>query len=186
MDVDQIGELIDVFKAERPSGLSGQEYPDKLSVLDKLEELQDLDALDDPRVLPFLVASVANEKEFDLARMHILNMLAHWDYNEEERRMVGLVVLRLLEEDPDWNVRNYAAMAMLPFISMPGALNLVSRIVLDPNERRALRSNALAVIQRHGPTEETIAVARRLVHDPTYSKSAIRLLNTWHASAGDS
>ncbi len=107
MEVDQIEELIHAFKAERSSGLSEQEYPDKLSVLDKLEELQDLDALDDPRVLSFLVASVANEKEFDLARMHILNMLAHWDYSEEERRMVGLVVLRLLEEDPDWNIRNY-------------------------------------------------------------------------------
>jgi len=107
VEVDQIEELIHAFKAERSSGLSEQEYPDKLSVLDKLEELQDLDALDGPRVLSFLVASVANEKEFDLARMHILNMLAHWDYSEEERRMVGLVVLRLLEEDPDWNIRNY-------------------------------------------------------------------------------
>lgn len=150
MLVDGVEELIHAFGAEQPSGRSGRGYPGKLSVLEELEEI------DDPRILPFLLTSVSNVGEYDLARMEILNMLAIREYSEQERQMAGQVVIRILKSDPDNDVRKYAAMAMSPFIDLPSALDVVGEILLNPDENRALRSNARAVVERRGPTKETI------------------------------
>jgi len=173
-----VGELMDAFYSAPPLGQYSQEHPDKLSVVEELEDV------DDPRVFPFFLSIVSDEKEDDVARMAILNTLTRRDYSMDERLSVGRIVLRILKDDANTEVRNYAAMAMLPFIDLPGALDSVGNILLDPAERRSIRSAALAVLERRGPIQEVVAVVRALVSDPAYRKNAIRILNVWYA-AGD-
>jgi len=169
---------MNAFYSAPPPGQYSQEHPDKLSVVEELEDV------DDPRVFPFFLGIVSDEKEDDVARMAILNMFARRDYSTDERLSVGRIVLRILKDDANPEVRTYAAMAMLPFIDLPGALDTVGSIVLNPAERRSIRSAALAVLERRGPIREVVAVVRALVSDPAYRKNAIRILNAWHAAGG--
>ncbi len=172
--VADVEDLISAFDAQQPTDVRGQEYGGKIEIVKKVERS------DDVRVLPFLLRVATDEHEYDLARMEVLTDLRLRTYaNDDDRLTVGRAVMHVLLNDPDDDVRNYAAIAMRRFMDVPGALASVQQVLDNQDEEVVLRSSAFASMQRLGPTDQTIDIMRALIADSEFAKSASRILSEW-------
>jgi len=171
--LDRVEELIRLFEGEKLSEDPAAEYPERIRIIEELEEIQD------PRVISFFVDVVLNKDEYDLARIEILRILRVRAPKEDEYGVIGRALIRVLIEDTDNLVKNYAAMALSSYMNTPGALDVVKEIVLDVDADRNLRYSAFGALEEAGVGRFTTDVMRELLKDDEMQDSAESVLNEW-------
>jgi hypothetical protein len=171
--LDRVEELIRLFEREKVSEDPAAEYPERIRIIEELEEIQD------PRVISFFVDVVLNKDEYDLARIEILRILRVRAPKEDEYGVIGRALIRVLIEDPDNLVKNYAAMALSSYMNTPGALEVVKEIVLDVDADKNLRYSAFGALEDAGAGRFTTDVMRELLKDDEMQDSAESVLNEW-------
>ncbi|HEX6656177.1 MAG TPA: hypothetical protein VF153_08210 [Candidatus Limnocylindria bacterium] len=84
---DNVARLIAAFEAREPTA----------SAASKLDMLMDLERLDDPRIVPFLVGVLADESQPMEIRIHLVRRLRNGRLAPEVRLLVAPVLGRLLQ-----------------------------------------------------------------------------------------
>jgi hypothetical protein len=166
--LDKAARLIEAFRA-RPTP----------SVLAKLDMLLQLGQLDDPHIVPFLVAVVADPAEPNEVRIDALKRLSDGPRLAPYRRPVAEAIMRLLRESASLGLRLQATLALAELAAVDGVLTTLGGLVLDPAETIDVRYAAFTSLERGGPTPESIALLCQLTADETFGHAARSLLARW-------
>ena len=166
--MDDVERLIEAFRA-RSTG----------SVLSKLDALLDLEQLDDPRIVPFLLHVLADQHEPTEVRIHVLKRLRNGRLQPEARQSVAEAVLMVLSDRSSPDLRLQAVLALAEFTTIDGVPAALGSLALDPGETIDVRYSAFTSLQRAGPTVECVAVLRQLLADGMLGRSARTLLSLW-------
>ena len=146
--MDDVSRLIADFKAE---DLPADEL-DEASI--KVDVILDLADYEDERILPFYLNVLADLGEYDLARIEILKILELRDRDDDqEDQRIGEVIAKVLKEDPDFEVRQYAAMAAANYLDIPVVFESVRHAVEDSEEDLDVRINAMKALAETGSPE---------------------------------
>jgi hypothetical protein len=172
---DEIERLIARFSSEDTGSLPDPDKSIKPNIIEALE-----DHAADPRALDFLLHVAADRQEFDLARIEALKVRELREArNDEERSRIALVLREVLVDDPDDDVRQYAAMAAASYMSEGRLAEAVVARAFDEGEDINLRWNTFAAIKQLGPTPQGIEVLRRASETPEFGTSALLILQKW-------
>lgn len=145
----------------------------------KLDVLMDLGLHDDPRVMAFYGAVVADAEEPADVRSDALRRLREAPLTPAERTAAVDASLRALAPDADLQLRLHAALVLADFVDLPTALAALGALAADSREPIELRYNAFTSLQRAGPTPACLAILRSLATDETLGQSAQALLTSW-------
>jgi hypothetical protein len=156
------------------------------SPMTKLDRLMDLERLDDPRIVPFLVGVLADETQPMEVRIHLIRRLRNGRLTPDERLLVASLLCRLLQRDGQPNLRLQTALALGEFTDIEGVLAALGTLALAADEPIDLRYSAFTSMQRVGPTPECIALLQELSLDATLGLAAENVLTAWGAFAGES
>jgi hypothetical protein len=151
------------------------------SATSKLDILMDLERLDDPCIVPFLVGVLADESQPMEVRIHLIRRLRNGRLAPDERRLVAGLLCRLLQRDGQLDPRLQSALALGEFTDVEGVLAALGTLALAPDEPIDLRYSAFTSMQRAGPTSECIALLRELALDETLGRAAMNVLAAWRA-----
>lgn len=149
------------------------------SVLAKQDMLLQLGQLDDPQIVPFLVAVVTDPAEPNEVRIDALKRLSDGLRLALDRRPVVEAIMRVLREDANLDLRLQGALALAELTEVDGVLTALGGLALDPAETIDVRYAAFTSLERGGPTPESIALLRRLMADETFGRAARSLLSRW-------
>src|SRR5215831_3272787 len=133
------------------------------SVRSKLDTLVKLVRLRDPRILPFLVEVLANQRESSAVRNEVLKQLRCPRVTHGRRPAVAKAILQVLGE----------------FTDMDTVPTTLASLALDRSEPIDIRYLAFTSLQRAGPTLECVALLRQLSTDETLGSAASNLLSLW-------
>jgi hypothetical protein len=147
---------------------------------EKIEIILDLEDNADEKVIPFFLSVILDEEEYDLARIEVLKILKLRDAKDpEEHHKIGKAILQVLTKSADPDVRNYAAMAMAPYLDVERANLEAGNLLLNSKTDINLRHNLLSAFERFGPTEPGREVLLKLLQDEDMRQSAARVLGEW-------
>jgi hypothetical protein len=149
------------------------------SVVSKLGVLIDLEALRDPRIVPFLLRVLADRREPTEVRIHVLKRLRNGRLSPENRPLVAHVILEVVSDRSSPDLRLQASLALAEFTDIEGVLTRLGRLALDSDEPIDLRYSAFTSLQRAGSTPECVTLLRELTTDGTLGRSARSLLSLW-------
>jgi HEAT repeat protein len=150
-----------------------------LSVVSKLGVLIDLEALHDPRALPFLLRVLADRREPTEVRIHVLKRLRNGSLSPANRSLVAPTMLQVISDRSDPELQLQAALALGEFTDIEGVPTTLGRLALDLEEPIDLRYSAFTSLQRAGPTPECVELLRQLTTDEMLGRSARSLLSAW-------
>jgi hypothetical protein len=170
-DSDEVALLIEAFR----------DLGAESSATSKLDRLMDLERLDDPRIVPFLVEVLADESQPMEVRTHLIRRLRNGRQSPDERRLVTALLCRLLGGDSQLDVRLQSALALGEFTDVEGVLAALGTLALAPDEPIDLRYSAFTSMQRAGPTPECVALLQELSRDETLGRAAVNALAAWGA-----
>ncbi|MFD9606709.1 HEAT repeat domain-containing protein [Streptomyces sp. NPDC059970] len=143
----------------------------------KREIVAELD--DTPDALPFLIAVVADPREYDLARVEAATILRLWPPSDPATARTAARALLAALNDPEEDlVRQYAAEALGPYADDP-AVHGALAASLKPDEDPLVRHNALAAVEEAGPSDARTDVLRALTQDRDLGRAAARILTAW-------
>jgi len=168
---DNVARLIVAFEARDPTS----------SAASKLDMLMDLERLDDPRIVPFLVGVLADETQPMDVRIHLVRQLRNGRLKPDERLLVASVLGRLLRRDSGLDLRLQTALALGEFTDVEGVLAALGALAPAADEPIDLRYSAFTSLQRAGPTPECVALLQELSRDETLGRAAVNVLTTWGA-----
>lgn len=171
MRTPRLGEaarLIEAFRA-RPTP----------SVVAKRDMLLQLSQLDDPRIVPFLLAVIADPREPNQVRIDALKRLSDGPRLAPYRRPVAEAITRLLREGASLDLRLQATLTLAELTGVDGVLTTLGDLALDPAETIDVRYAAFTSLERGGPTPECVALLRQLTADETFGHAARSLLSRW-------
>jgi hypothetical protein len=172
--MDEVGSLIEQFRAEDARALADPDFSVKDKIIRKLERS------DDPRVLPFMLSVLSDEKEYDLARIEVLKVFEIRRRGEpSEDQSIGRAVRQILAADPDDDVRTYAAMAASNYMDVEGVLDEVEKIIFDEGEEINIRWNAFTAVYKMGPHGRGVEIMTRAARVNEFRKAALRILKEW-------
>jgi hypothetical protein len=166
---EDVAWLIAAFAASDPTASSAS----------KLDLLMDLERLDDPRIVPFLVGVLADESQPMEVRIHLVRRLRNGRLASEERLLVAPVLGRLLQREQALELRLQAALALGELIDVGGVVAALGTLALASDEPIDLRYSAFTSVQRAGPTPECVALLRSLSRDETFGRAALDVLALW-------
>jgi hypothetical protein len=146
----------------------------------KLDRLLDIVALDDPRIVDFLLEVLANLGEPIEVRREVLNRLRGRTLEPAARARVARTAVRLLRHDPSFQVRLQAAVALGEWTDVSGTVASLGAVACDEAESFDLRYAAFASIERSNASPEAVAALRQLVTDDVLGRSADNMLRMWH------
>ena|SRR5438128_1624925 len=167
--MDEADRLIDMFRDRAAS-----------PVASKLDALIKLERSSEPGVVPFLVHILADQRESEEVRIHVLKRLRNGRLSPEHRSIVAEANLHVLQNDASAAVRLHASMALGEFTDIDGVPAALGRLAFDWNESIDIRYSAFTSLQRTGPTTECIALLRQLSTDQLLGSSAQGVLSSWH------
>src|SRR5260221_14170778 len=100
--MDDVERLIEAFRARSTR-----------SVLSKLDALLDLEQLDDPRILPFLLHVLADQREPTEVRIHVLKRVRNGRLQSEKRQSVAEAVRMAISgrSSPDQRMQDEQTLA---------------------------------------------------------------------------
>lgn len=169
MPSDPVAEAIAAYRGSAPD--------DEAAKIDAIDDLEDRV---DPRILPFFLEVLADPRGLDLARIEICEILqAREGSDSAERQKIAAVLAHVLLDDEDDDVRNYAANALARYVGEKGAREALESVLLDAEESRNVRQNAVFAIERAGPTSDNKKILQQLEFDPQLSRTARRILSEW-------
>ena len=149
------------------------------SPMTKLDRLMDLERLDDPRIVPFLVGVLADESQPVEVRIHLVRRLRNGRLAPEERLLVAPVLGRLLQRGQKLELRLQAAIALGEFADLGDVVATLGTLALASDEPIDLRYSAFTSVQRAGPTPECVALLQSLSWDETFGRAALNVLALW-------
>ncbi len=82
------------------------------SVASKLDALLDLEQLDDPRIVPFLVHVLADQREPTEVRIHVLKQLRNGRPQPADRQSVAEAILQVVSDRSGPELRLQAVLAL--------------------------------------------------------------------------
>jgi hypothetical protein len=166
--MDDVERLIEAFRARSTR-----------SVLSKLDALLDLEQLDDPRIVPFLLHVLADQREPTEVRIHVLKRLRNGSLSSENRSLVAEAILQVVSDRSSPDLRLQASLALAEFTDIEGVPTRLGRLALDVDELIDLRYSAFTSLERAGPTPECVTQLRELTTDGMLGRSARSLLSLW-------
>jgi HEAT repeat protein len=149
------------------------------SVQAKLDALLDLERLSHPRIVPFLLEVLADEREPTPVRIHVLKRLRNGRLGHRDKPSVAEAMLRVLADRSSPELRLHAALALAEFTELDGVPGGLGSLVLDAAEPIDLRYSAFTSLQRAGPTPECASLLRQLLTDEALGRSAKSALAVW-------
>jgi hypothetical protein len=141
--------------------------------------LMDLERLDDPRTVPFLVGVLADDSQPMEVRIHLVRRLRNGRLTPEERLLVAPVLGRLLQREQKLELRLQAALALGEFADVGGIVAALGTLALASDEPIDLRYATFTSVQRAGPTPECAALLQSLAQDETFGRAALDVLALW-------
>ena len=166
--MDEVEQLITSYESQTAS-----------SVVSKLGVLIDLEALRDPRIVPFLLRVLADRCEPTEVRIHVLKRLRNGSLSPENRSLVAAAILQVISDRPNPDLRLQATLALGEFTDIAGVPTRLGRLTLDSDEPIDLRYSAFTSLQRAGSTPDCVVLLRQLSRDATLGRSARSLLSLW-------
>jgi hypothetical protein len=139
----------------------------------------DLEGLRDPRIVPFLLRVLADRLEFTKVRIHVLKRLRNGRLRPECRPLVADVILEVVSDRSNPDLRLQASLALAEFTDIAGVPTRLRRLALDSDEPIDLRYSAFTSLQRAGSTPECVTLLRQLSRDATLGRSARSLQSLW-------
>jgi hypothetical protein len=166
--MDEVEWLIQTFQARSAS-----------SVRAKTDILLDLERLRDPRVVPFLLGVLLDEREAIPVRVHALKRLRNGTLTAVDRPAIAEAIVRILSEDSSADLRMHGVLALGEFSDIHGVAAALGGLALDADEQLDVRFSAFTSLQRAGATTECVAVLRLLLTDEAFGPSARHVLSLW-------
>src|ERR1700682_153711 len=121
--MDDVERLIEAFRARST-----------WSVLSKLDALLDLEQLDDPRIVPFLLHVLADQREPTEVRIHVLKRLRNGGLSSENRSLVAEAILQVVSDRSTPDLRLQAVLALAEFTDIDGVTATLGGLTLAPGE----------------------------------------------------
>lgn len=149
------------------------------SVLAKRDMLLQLGQLDDPHILPFLLAVVEDPAERNEVRIDALKRLGDGPWLAPYRRPAAEAIIRLLQDGAGLDLRLQATLALAELTDVDSVLATLGGLALDPAETIDVRYAAFTSLEQVGPTPEGVALLRQLTADETFGHAARSLLSRW-------
>ena len=166
--MDDVERVIEAFKT-RPTW----------SVMSKLDALMDLEQIDDPRIVPFLVQVLVDQREPTEVRINVLKQLRNGRLQPPQRQSVAEAVLQVVSDRSSPDLRLQAVLALAEFTDINGVTATLGGLTLDPGETINVRYSAFTSLQRAGATAECVALLRQLSADELLGRSARSVLLSW-------
>ena len=168
--MDRVELRIETFRARANS-----------SAASKLDALMDLERLPDPRVVPFLLGALTDEREPVEVRLHALERVRDGSLvnNTGRREAVASAILRVLHQQCQPRLRLHAAAALAEFTDVDKVVRALGTLTLDRDVSLDVRYSAFTSLERAGPTPECVAFLRQLLSDDALGVSAGTLLSLW-------
>ena len=166
--MDEVEQLIKAYESRAAS-----------PAVTKLGILIDLDALSDPRIVPFLLRVLADQREPTEVRVHVLKRLRNGRLSPENRPLVAAAILQVVSDRSSPDLRLQASLALAEFTDIEGVPTRLGGLALDPDEPIDLRYSAFTSLQRAGASPECVALVRKLTTDGVLGRSARSLLSLW-------
>ena len=166
--MDHLEGVIETFKT-RPTW----------SVMSKLDALMDLEQIDDPRIVPFLVQVLVDQREPTEVRINVLKQLRNGRLQPPQRQSVAEAVLQVVSDRSSPDLRLQAVLALAEFTYIDGVPATLGELTLDPGETINVRYSAFTSLQRAGATTECVALLRQLSADELLGRSARSVLLSW-------
>jgi len=149
------------------------------SVMSKLDALMDLEQIDDPRIVPFLVEVLVDQGEPMEVRINVLKQLRNGRLQPLQRQSVAEAVLQVVSDRSSPDLRLQAVLALAEFTDINGVTATLGGLTLDPGETINVRYSAFTSLQRAGATAECVALLRQLSADELLGRSARSVLLSW-------
>ena len=161
--MDRIEELIANYRNEDTLALPRPDASRKPRII------EELGSDDDPRALKLIVQAASDEAEFDLARIAAFRVLElRRPTAPEERQEIAEVIARVVKNDSDNDVRNYAAIAAAYYTTVDDVAEQIIRILLDDGENSDLRWNAFTAVEKMGSTAKALDAMRAIREVPEF------------------
>jgi len=148
-------------------------------MLAKRDLLLRIAQVDDPHIVPFLLAVAADRSEPNEVRIDALRWLSDGPRLASYRPLVADAIIRLLSDGANLELRLQATLALAGLTDVDGVLTTLGCLTLDSAETIDVRYAAFTSIEHGGPTSESIALLRQLATDETFGNSAKSLLVRW-------
>ena len=139
----------------------------------------DLEGLRDPRIVPLLPRVLADRLDLTEVRIHVLKRLRNGRLRPECRPLVADVILEVVSDQSNPDLRLQASLALAEFTDIAGVPTRLRRLALDSDEPIDLRYSAFTSLQRAGSTSECVTLLRELTTDGMLGRSARSLLSLW-------
>jgi hypothetical protein len=171
--MDDFERLINAYRVRESSSVSS-----------KLSVLRDVELIRDDRVVPFLLTVLADTREAEEVRIHVLKQLRNGDGRvaPADRPRVANAISAVLAARSTTELRLQAALAPGEFIRIDGVLSVLGPVAFAQDESIDLRYAAFTSLERAGPTPESISYLQRLSTDATLGGSARSVLSAWHVA----
>jgi hypothetical protein len=167
--MDEVTRLIEAF------GSLGSQS----SVALKLDILMDLEQIRDPRVIAFMLDTLADASEPKDVRVHVLRRVRNGMLTPDLRPRVAAALVALVEHDASVELRLQAALALGEFTAVAGVVAVLGAVASAPDEVLEIRYAAFTSLDRAGPTPEYLALLRALSGDEMLGSSAHSALQAW-------
>jgi hypothetical protein len=166
--MDDVERLIETFAARATS-----------SVLSKLDALVDLEQIDDPRIVQFLMLVLLDPREPTEVRINVLKQLRNGRLQQAQRQSVAEAVAQVVSDCSSPDLRLQAVLALAEFTDIDGVPATLGGLALDPTETINVRYSAFTSLQRAGAATECVALLRQLSADELLGRSARSVLSSW-------
>src|SRR6266852_3385174 len=149
------------------------------SVMSKLDALMDLERVDDPRIVTFLVEVLVDQGEPTEVRINVLKQLRNGRLQPLQRQSVAEAVLQVVSDRSSPDLQLQAVLALAEFTDIEGVTATLGELTLDPDETINVRYSAFTSLQRAGATTECVTILRQLSADELLGRSARSVLLSW-------
>jgi hypothetical protein len=166
--MDLVERLIEAFKTRA-----------RWSVISKLDALMDLEQIDDPRTVTFLMEVLVDGGEPTEVRINVLKQLRNGRLQPLQRQLVAKAVLQVVADRSIPDLRLQAVLALAEVTDIDGVPATLGGLTLDSGETINVRYSAFTSLQRAGATTECVAILRQLSADELLGPSARSVLLSW-------
>jgi hypothetical protein len=171
-DRHSVDELIQAFRTIEPRG----------DTVRKLDVLLDIERVDEPQALGFLLDVLEDPDEPEPVRIAVLRRLSDAGLSGDRRPRVGRAVSEVvLHGPPDSQLCLDAALALARFTEIDGVVDALRTVLLNATAPCELRYYAFTSLHSAGPTTEIVQLLQRLLMDEEFGRCAQGLLAEWSA-----
>jgi hypothetical protein len=166
--MDDVARLIGIFQARSDA-----------SVASKLDALMDVERLNDPRIVQFLLGVMTDRRQPVEVRVQALKRVRDRQFVDRSRESAAATLLEVVRDSCAPPLRLHAALALAEFTDVAGVPAGLGAIARDPSAPLDIRYTTFTSLERTGPTPECVALLRQLLADDALGASARSLLLSW-------